>query len=373
MVVLESFAARHVGALGARKSWTPQLDRIAARGVVFTRFLANGPSTNRGLPALLADLPSLPRRLALTKSMEGQQPLLTIARILGDAGRSTAFLTAGQSSWENLGGWCAAQGFTTVVDADDFPDDLALSVWGVSDDRLLTRTPDECDRAASAGTFCTVALTSSNHPPFAVPSEFDSPTAGDRERAFRYADAALGRFMDAALARPWARDTLFVLVGDHGLHELARADLDPERYHVPLLLIDGARTPREPLVPREERGIASQVDVLPTILNLLGEPGPHAAWGRDVLVRDRLPGTAFLGPHGGVPAVAATTDDGLFVVTTLGRARHARTFHWDAGADRLVPVATTNESRALGQRARETLFLFHRALDDGRAGGATRR
>ncbi len=373
MIVLESFAARHVGALGAAESWTPEFDRLAGRGVLFTRFLANGPSTNRGLPALLVGLPSLPRRLALTKSMEGQQPLLSLARVLGAAGRSTTFLTAGQSSWENLGGWCAAQGFANIVDADAFADADALSVWGVSDDRLLTRVLDECDRVVASGPFLTVALTSSNHPPFAVPDEFDAATDNTRERAFRYADAALGRFLDRALARPWARDTLFVLVGDHGLHERARIDLDPERYHVPLLLIDGGASPRAPLTPRIEARLASQVDVLPIVLRLLGEPGPHAAWGRDALAPDAPPGFVILGPHGGVRTIASVSGDGLYVVTELTSGYSSRAFRWDPVRDAIRAVDVTDVAEAAAMRARETLFLLQRTLDEGAAGGAVAR
>ena len=370
LIVLESFAGRHVGALGADNSWSPGLDRYADRGVTFTRFLANGPSTNRGLPALLAGIPSFPKRTALTKAMEGQQPFLTLGRVFSDVGAGTAFLTAGAASWENLGGWCAGQGFSTVIDGDDFSDENALSVWGVADETLLARTLAECDRMAAAGPFCAVALTSSNHPPFAVPEDFHPEIEDGRERAFRYADRALANFLDAAFEKPWARDTVFVLVGDHGLHERARAEIDPERYHVPLVILDGAPAPRAPLVSHRETGIASQVDVLPTLVGLLGD-GAHAAWGRDLFRDDNdQPRIAVLGPHGGAPFIAAADDTGRFVVIPLGRGEPL-SYRWDAQADTLLASETDAAARELAATARAYLATAHRAVLERRAAPPT--
>jgi hypothetical protein len=365
VVVLESFAARHVGTLGAADSWTPELDRHAARGVTFTRFLANGPSTNRGLPALLAGLPSFPKRTALTKSIEGEQPFLTLGRVLGSAGARTAFLTAGAASWENLGGWCAGQGFETVIDGDDFEAGAELSVWGVADETLLDRTLVECDRMAAEGTFCAVALTSSNHPPFAVPEEFLPGVENPRERALLYADRALGSFLDAAFARPWARNTIFVLVGDHGLHDAARAEIDPERYHVPLVILDGSHDAREPLVAQRVDGIACQVDVLPTVIGLLGG-GEHAAWGRDLFDENAPGGVAVLGPHGGAPFIAAADDAGRFVVVPLGRDAPI-TYRWDAAADTLEAAETDAQALTLAATARAYLATAHRVVLERRA------
>lgn len=378
VVVMESFAGRFVGALGAEgPTLTPQFDALAAQGHLFTRFYATGPSTNRSLAALLAGFPCVAKRTAITKSSEGQQEFLTLARILGREGYGSAFCSAGLSSWENLGGWCRGQGFDRTVDSADFDDAQALSVWGVPDHVLLDRVLVECEEMARGGPFAAVVLTGSNHPPFSVPDPLPDaipvepvpPIPLERVRAVRYADWALGRFVRSVRESAWGKDTLLVLVGDHGVHVAPQADIDPDRRHVPLLLLDPVR--REPA--RDPR-IASHVDVLPTVLALLGVDSPHAAWGRDLLTPTpdaqgaaaALRGEcAVLGPHGGerVYGVAAPAD--LFYVERIGgrgelyrRGPDGRTLTViDAPADAAILRLV---GRSYLQQAHETL-VRHRA------------
>lgn len=377
-VVLESFAARFVGALDAApgEGCTPELDALAEQGVFFTRFLATGPSTNRSLPALLAGIPCLVKRTSVPKAAMGQRELVTLATILRERGYQTAFLRSGGPSWENLGGWLRSHGFESLVNRDELDRTRAVSSAGPPDHVLFERVLSECDDMAARGPFLAAMLTTTNHPPFALP---DPPPEGVRERlaavpdgpdaprhrAVLYGDWAFGEFVRAARSRAWGRDTLFVAVGDHGVHFAPVADIDPDRRHVPLLLLG----PLPELAPRRVTQLGSHVDVLPTLLGLLRVEAPHAAWGQDLLAVDGPPRVAVLGPHGGLRAYAITTDDGAYLVDSLDGAAELYDLDLDAGT--LVPRpgddATTARLRRLG---RAWLSEAHTALDQGRAGPA---
>ena len=95
-----------------------------------------------------------------------------------------------------------------------------------------------------------------------------------------YADWALGQFFQRARQSPWFQDTLFVMVGDHGFGippVLTRAGLLHQ--HVPLLFY-GPGVLGE---TGEVRHVtASQMDILPSILGLLGSDVPHQSYGRNL-------------------------------------------------------------------------------------------
>lgn len=368
IVLLESFSARHVGICGAEAAdaWTPRFDALVYKGRAFrfVNFWASGPSTNRAVPAIFASFPSLPDRLAVTKSAAGQQDFRALPRILGELGWDACFVSGGAEEWENLGGWLRQQGFAAVVGRADFDAPWRDAPWGPPDAVLLDRVLAECDARAARGKFLVAALTSTNHPPFPVPDDElgrSVPGATDRERAMRYADAAIGRFMDAALARPWAKDTVFLLLGDHGFHEEPQAEIDPDRYRVPLIVVQPEGRHVNPVRTYPTTAFcewllpASQVDVLPMVLRFVAPAGTrYATWGAVPMFfkpeQDRI---VVLGPHGGEPVAAALDAAGNYLVERLdgGRPRLFRLVGGDVRTELAVDDAAT-EAR-FAARAKE--------------------
>ena len=363
LVLAESFSGRRIGCLGATgaDAMTPAFDRLAANGVLFTRFLANAPA-GAAVPAVLAGVPCVPRRMALTKSAEGQQTFLTLPHLLRERGWTTSFVSGGALSWDDLGGWLQRQGFERTIDRTGFATEDWPGVWGPHDRLVFDRTLAVCDDMAAKGPFFVSVQTTSNRPPFPMPDDA-APALGSasadpvRERAMRYADRELGRFLDAAQCRTWGRRTLFVVVGDHGFRVAPQTDVDPDRHHVPLLLLtaDGR------LPPRRDDRLASQVDVLPTLMNLVhAGPYVHAAWGRDLFAPDQAAERyAVLGPDGDAQVCAVVTDAGEFLVDRLDDTP-ASLFHLDFATHALTPIPG---SRAEIERLRRLGRSYLRAAD----------
>src|SRR5207247_4414385 len=122
-------------------------------------------------------------------------------------------------------------------------------------------------------------MTVSNHRPFAYPAgRIDIPSGTSREGAVKYTDFAIGQFIDDARARPWFDRTLFVIVADHTHKGRGRTELPPENYHIPLIVYAPGH-----VAPRRIDAIASQIDVGPTILGMLGFGYRSRFFGHDIL------------------------------------------------------------------------------------------
>jgi phosphoglycerol transferase MdoB-like AlkP superfamily enzyme len=171
--------------------------------------------------------------------------------------------------------------------------------------------------------FFGVILTLSNHAPFNLPDPLPFPRlrTGDhlegRFNGMRYADWALGEFFRLASREAYFRDTLFVITGDHGF--AVPPNVTPmalARFNVPLLFYAPEHLP-----PQRRDTVASQVDIGPSVMKLIGIDDPHQAWGRDLFspaLKDA--GFAVLKPSGSEEVVALIEGDRILLRDPKNRA-----------------------------------------------------
>src|SRR3546814_9420983 len=100
-------------------------------------------------------------------------------------------------------------------------------------------------------------MSTSNHKPFTFPSGIAGVQArqGGRKSGVRYADYALGKFFDAAKMHDWYRNTLFVIVADHGARVYGAADVPLHSYEIPILILAPGHLPpgrSDTLISRSE-------------------------------------------------------------------------------------------------------------------------
>jgi phosphoglycerol transferase MdoB-like AlkP superfamily enzyme len=288
LVMMESFSARFCGATGAKFDATPNYDELARHGVLFDRAFSVSTHTAQGVFGTLCSFPNLPDYDGIMKLPLGNQPFRSLPAVLKEKGFTNVFLYNGYFSWDNKEGFFRQQGMHRFIGRSDYINPTFVDPdWGVSDFDVFMRALEEFDDLAKTGQpFLGLILTLSNHAPFNLPKvEGLKLIAGGGEQNTRlngihYADWAVGQFMERARTKPWFHDTLFVFVGDHGFGippVLTRAGLLHQ--HVPLLFY----APSILGDTGEVRHVtASQVDILPSILGLLGTDGLHQSFGRDL-------------------------------------------------------------------------------------------
>src|SRR5690606_2866121 len=59
-IILESYTAQFVGSLGGEEGVTSNLDKLAARGLNFTKMYASGDRSQKGLVSILSGYPAQP-------------------------------------------------------------------------------------------------------------------------------------------------------------------------------------------------------------------------------------------------------------------------------------------------------------------------
>jgi len=284
MVTVESLSARYLGVFGTHEHLTPQLDTLAREGLLFTRLYATGTRTVRGLEALTLGTPPIPGQAIVRRP--GNEHLATLGEILRQQGYETLFIYGGYGYFDNMNAFFAGNDYR-VVDRTDFPKDSVgfENIWGVADEYLFDNALAELDRVHAAGKpFLAQIMTTSNHRPFTYPEgRIDIPSPGGRNGGVKYTDYAIGRFIDQARTKPWFADTLFVIVADHCASAAGKTRLPVPGYHIPLILYAPAL-----LEPGRYERLASQIDIPPTLLDIMGLPGDDHFFGMSVF--EQTPG-----------------------------------------------------------------------------------
>lgn len=284
----ESLGAGFVGSLGGLPL-TPNLDRLSAEGVMFANLFATGTRTVRGIEATVSGLPPTPSSAAVKLGL-AQGGFFTLADLLRRHGYDTEFFYGGASNFDNMRGFFLNNGFARVIDERQFDAPLFHGTWGVSDEDLVTKA-HETFVAHGDHPFFALLLSTSNHPPYEYPSGRIAAKEGEEplHGAIRYADYAIGELFRLAKQADYWKRTVFLVLADHDTRVYG-ADLVPiEKFHIPAFVIAPG------LAPARADGVASQIDLPPTVLGLLGLETEHPMPGRDLMrVPPGTPGHAIM-------------------------------------------------------------------------------
>jgi phosphoglycerol transferase MdoB-like AlkP superfamily enzyme len=279
LITVESLSAEFLQAFGNRDGLTPQLDRLAEQGLLFTQVYATGTRTVRGLEAVTLSVPPTPGH-AIVKRPHNDN-LHTLGEVFKGQGYEPMYLYGGYGYFDNMNAFFGGNGYTvidrTAIDAKDIHFE---NIWGVADEDLFTLTLRELDaRHARQQKFFAHVMTTSNHRPFTYPEgRIDIPSRTSRSGGVKYSDWALGDFIQRAQAKPWFDNTVFVILGDHTHKGRGKQELPPANYHIPLLVYAPAH-----IKAGRVDTLASQIDVGPTLLGLLNAPYTSHFFGHDIL------------------------------------------------------------------------------------------
>lgn len=214
LILLESFSANAIGALGGTPGLTPSLDSIAEESVLFTHTYASSFRTDRGIAAAISGYPGQPAS-SILKYPEKSRTLPSIARTLKENGYGTYMLYGGDIDFTNMRSYFLGTGYEKITEVNDFPLKQRTGKWGVRDEHTFALLAHACKKLSGKGRpFLYTLLTLSSHEPFDVPIEVHSDPYLN---SIAYTDGCIGKFMREMKNEPavW-NNTLFVFVSDHG-------------------------------------------------------------------------------------------------------------------------------------------------------------
>jgi phosphoglycerol transferase MdoB-like AlkP superfamily enzyme len=291
IILEESLGATFVESLGGVPV-TPEIEKLKKEGWWFEQLYATGTRSIRGIEAVTTGFPPTPAQ-AVVKLALAQRNFSTLAQILGRQGYESEFIYGGESHFDNMRGFFMGNGFSLITDENDYAAPVFKSSWGVSDEDLFNKAHERLQEKHGNGKpSFTLVFTSTNHSPFEFPDGridlYEQPKGTDNN-AVKYTDHVLGKFVEKAKASPYWKDTIFLIVADHDIRVRGNSLVPIERFHIPGLIL-GAD-----IKPRVVKTVASQIDLPPTILSLMGVDAQHPMIGRDLTREpEGLPGRAMM-------------------------------------------------------------------------------
>ena len=261
---------------------TPRFDALAERGRLYTRFYAAGQRSIQGIASVLGGVPTLPGMPILGVGLEINE-LGYLGRIAKRYGYTTYFLQGSPRLSYKCDALSSMAGFDNYFGEEDYtPDDHATHRhrMGAWDLELYKKANEEFARAPKP--FIGFVFTLSTHVPPDIPHERfrkfkDEGALGGFLNTVYYADWALGKFIEMARASGYYDDTVFLLMADHTYFLTRSPDDHPGHVHIPLLVVAPG------LEPGVTDTIASQSDIIPTVMDLAGWSGRYAACGRSLV------------------------------------------------------------------------------------------
>jgi phosphoglycerol transferase MdoB-like AlkP superfamily enzyme len=178
-------------------------------------------------------------------------------------------------------------GFANILGIDkyfgrtEFNDDSQFyGFWGIWDEPFLQFMKNKLDQEKAP--FFSTIFTVSSHEPYIIPEKYNNKfPKGDIpiHQCIAYTDFSLKRFFTEAKKSPWFKNTIFVLVADHGNSTFYKEYSRPiDRFAIPIIIYK----PDSQYVGVDE-DLAQQIDIYPTILDMIGYQKPFRSWGRSLL------------------------------------------------------------------------------------------
>jgi phosphoglycerol transferase MdoB-like AlkP superfamily enzyme len=281
LFILESFSRCYIMPGARQKAHTPFLDSLIRKSLFFPHAFANGLASNQGIVAILGGLLSLTDE-PFFYSTYANTRLHSLGNILKEKGYNTNFFMGADRDHFGFGKFTRMAGFDHGYWQNDFNDDRFYDGnWGIFDEPFLQYGAHVLSSLPQP--VLAVFFTISAHPPYTIPHQyrqrFDLPGQSPAQRSIAYTDYALQQFFATARNMPWFKHTLFVFCADHW-----RAPDDATNYsyadfwNIPIFIYDPAQD-----AGRQIPAIAGQVDLTPTILDLLHYRGSYSGFGRSLL------------------------------------------------------------------------------------------
>ena len=288
ILIIESFGREYIGALnhdledGKYKGYTPYVDSLIAHSTTFTHSYCNGRKSIDGMPSILSSIPMFVEPFFLTPA--SLNDYTGLAGLLADEGYQTAFFHGAQNGSMGFQAFAQKTGFQRYYGRTEFEEARGKNdfdgTWAIWDEPFMQYYADEMSKMNQP--FMTALFTASSHHPYAIPDKYKQQFPEGHlpiHKCIRYTDLAIGRFFETARKQPWFQNTIFVLTSDHtNLSDHPEYQSDLGGFCSPIIIYD----PSQPDGRMEDK-VAQQIDIMPTVLGMLGYQKPYVGFGIDVL------------------------------------------------------------------------------------------
>lgn len=286
ILIVESLGREYIGAFNEDKniknyiSYTPFLDSLSRESLIFPNSFANGRQSIHGMSSILAGIPAL--KDAFTSSPYSNQKIQSIVSIANELGYETSFYHGAPNGSMGFLGFSNILGFKHYFGKTEYNNDADWDgIWSIWDEPFLQYFAKNTGKKQP---FMATVFTASSHHPFNIPDQYK----GKFKKGFveihepiQYTDYSLKKYFETAKKQPWFSNTIFVITGDHTnqtyYDEYHKA---MNNFAVPIIFY--SPNPIYKLKGKNNE-LAQQMDIYPTLAELMGYNKPIRSWGRSLI------------------------------------------------------------------------------------------
>lgn len=283
VIIWESFAREWVGALNKDiaeyNGFTPFIDALLPESYVFANAYANGHKSIDAIPSVIAGIPSGKNPFVL--SHYSGNKINSLASILNSQGYYSAFFHGAENGSMGFEAFTRQAGYKDYFGRTEYNNDADFDGnWGIWDEPFLQFMAKKMNDFKQP--FITTVFTLSSHHPYKIPEKYEGHFPKGKlpiHQGIGYTDNALQQFFKTVSRSAWYENTLFVIVADHSATGvLKKYSTDIGRYAIPIIFY----APNSKLTGHYDNTVAQQIDILPSILDLLGYDKKFISFGSDL-------------------------------------------------------------------------------------------
>lgn len=279
IIILESFSKEYIGYFNKNcKGFTPFLDSLFSKSLVFENSYANGKKSIESLPAIFAGIPSL-SETPYVLSKYSTNKIDGLPSILKRHGYNTSFYHGGSNGTMGFDNFSFIAGCDKYYGKNEYPNSTDYDGnWGIWDEPYLNYFANQLNNKKEP--FFSVVYTLSSHHPYNIPDKYKSKLPKGKYEIFQsiaYTDLALRKFFEKAKKSKWYNNTVFVITADHTFWALD--DYYNNRigmYSVPIVIYCNS----DSLLKGINYNIVQHSDIAPTILQYLGYTDSLICFGK---------------------------------------------------------------------------------------------
>ncbi|NMR35917.1 sulfatase-like hydrolase/transferase [Chryseobacterium aquaticum] len=290
--IVESFGREYSGAFNKDKnikdyvSYTPFIDSLANESLIFPNTFANGRQSIHGMSSILAGIPSLTD--AFTSSPYSNQKIQSIVSVCNEMGYDTSFYHGAPNGSMGFLGFGNILGFKHYFGKDEYNHNEDFDgMWAIWDEPFLQYFAKNVGKTKP---FMATVFTASSHHPFKIPEKYNGKFKKGKvemHEPMQYTDYSIKKYFETAKKQPWYDNTIFVFTGDHP-NQIYYSEYEKamNRFAVPLIFY--SPNPKFQLKGVNNE-LAQQIDIYPTLADLIGYNKKIRSWGRSLLSDKKYP------------------------------------------------------------------------------------
>lgn len=280
IIILESFGKEFIGFYSGEKTYTPFLDSLLEQSLTFTGGFANGKKSIEAVPSIFASIPSLQDNPYISSRYNSNR-VIGLPELLKKHGYESAFYHGATNGSMRFDSFAQFIGFDQYVGKKEYGNEAhSDKTWGILDEYFNPWTARQITKLKEP--FLATLFTLSSHHPYFIPEHRKKDVIEGPQplcASVSYGDLSLRLFFEEAKKQPWYDNTLFVLCADHTPGTVTEFyNLRTQLYQIPVAFFHpGGKLPKA-----QQDKIVQQIDIYPTILDLLNIESSFYSFGESV-------------------------------------------------------------------------------------------